>query len=204
MFYDFKNIFFEQHCFSHHQIGLVFPKFDNKNLSRWQQKGYIIKLRNGLYTFPEHLDKPGFNLYVANRLYQPSYVSLHYALNFYGIIPEVINRVTSVSTLKSKQFTSQLGEFSFQSVQPAMFFGHEIKKNNFFDVQMATPEKAIIDLLYLYPFYKTAEDIEQLRFDKSILKNTINLKKLDAFLQKLNSSTINNKITLLKKVFLYD
>jgi predicted transcriptional regulator of viral defense system len=201
MFYEFKNIFFEQFCFSSHQIELVFPKFDKKNLSRWQQKGYIIKLRNGLYTFPEHREKPGFSLFVANRMYQPSYVSLHYALNFYGIIPEVINRITSVSTLKSKQFTNTLGEFSFQSVLPKMFFGYELKKNNWSDIHMACPEKAIIDLFYLYTFYNTAEDMEHLRFDQSVLKSTINLKKLDIFMQKLDNIALYKRITLMKKIY---
>jgi len=201
MFYDFRNTFFQQVCFSHHQIELVFPKFDNKNLSRWQHKGYIIKLRNGLYTFPEHLDKPGMNLYVANRIYQPSYISLHYALNFYGIIPEVINRVTSVSTLKSKQFSNKLGEFSFQSVRPKLFFGYEIKRTDHWDIQMACPEKAIIDLFYLYPIYKTPEEIENLRFDRSFLKSSINVKKLDDYQYNINNKSLSQRLELMKKVY---
>ncbi len=201
MFYNFRSIFFEQVCFSHHQIELVFPNFDTKNLSRWQQKKYIIKLRNGLYTFPEYNDKPNLNLYVANRLYQPSYVSLHYALNFYGIIPEVINRVTSVSTLKSKQFNNALGEFTFQSVQTKMFFGFEIKKTELWDVQMATPEKALIDLFHLFPIYNTVEDMELLRFDPSSLRESINIEKLGVYLTRIKSPTLNNRINLMKKVY---
>ena len=201
MFYNFRTIFFEQVCFSHHQIDVVFPNFDTNNLSRWQKKGYIIKLRNGLYTFPEYVDKPNLNLYIANRLYQPSYVSLHYALNFYGIIPEIITRVTSVSTLKSKQFNNVLGEFTFQSVQPKMFFGYEIKKTNQWKVQMACPEKALIDLFHLFPIYNTLDDMEQLRFNPSILKESINLVKLDAFLKHINSNLLNRRIKQMKKVY---
>lgn len=201
MFYDFRNVFFEQVCFSNHQIELVFPNFDSKNLSRWQKKSYIIKLRNGLYTFPEYIDKPNLNLYLANRLYQPSYISLHFALNFYGIIPEVINRVTSVSTLKSKQFNNALGEFTFQSVQPKMFFGYEIKKTDLWDVQMASPEKAVVDLFHLFPIYNTLEDMEHLRFDHVSLKESINIKKLDTYLSLINSSTLTHRINLMKKVY---
>ena len=201
MFYDFRNVFFEQVCFSNHQIELVFPNFDSKNLSRWQKKSYIIKLRNGLYTFPEYIDKPNLNLYLANRLYQPSYISLHFALNFYGIIPEVINRVTSVSTLKSKQFNNALGEFTFQSVQPKMFFGYEIKKTDLWDVQMASPEKAVVDLFHLFPIYNTLEDMEHLIFDQVSLKESINIKKLDTYLSLINSSTLTHRINLMKKVY---
>ena len=201
MYIDFKKIFFEQICFSHHQIELVFPKFDKKNLSRWQKKEYIVKLRNGLYTFPEYVNQNGFNLYAANRIYQPSYISLHYVLNFYGIIPEVINSVTSMSTLKSKQFNNSIGKFSFQTVQPKMFFGYEIKRTNSFDFQMACPEKALIDIFYLYPMYNTAKEIEQLRFDDSVLKEIVNLKKMNNFLKRIKNETLNYKVELMKKVY---
>jgi len=201
MFYEFRKSFSEQLCFSHHQIELVFAKFDRNNLSRWQRKGYIIKLRNGLYTFPECLNKQAINLYVANRLYQPSYISLHYALNFYGIIPEIINTITSVTTLKTKRFSNDLGEFSFQSIQPKMFFGFEIKKTDLSGIQIASPEKAIIDLLQLYPIYNTTEDMEYLRFDRSILKSTINIKKLDDYNNLLNIKSLNRRIELIKKVY---
>jgi predicted transcriptional regulator of viral defense system len=201
MFFDFKNTFFKHVFFSHHQIAMVFPKFDSKNLSRWQQKGYIIKLRNGMYSFPEHLEKPGISLYLANRMYQPSYVSLHYALNFYGIIPEVINRITSVTTLKTKQFSNAMGEFSFQSVQPKMFFGYEIKRTNEWDLRMASPEKAIIDLFHLFPIYNNIDDMEQLRFDPAILKQSVNVETLKAHLVSINSKTLNYRIKLMIKVY---
>lgn len=201
MFIEFRNIFFEQFCFSNHQIELVFPKFDLKNLSRWQKKGYLVKLRNGLYTFPEHTQKHGFNMYVANKMYQPSYISLHYALNFYGIIPEVINKVTSVSTLKSNQFDNSIGEFSFQSIQPKLFFGYETKKTDSFDLLMACPEKALIDFFYLNPMYNTSEEIIQLRFDNTILKESVNIQKLDAFIKKINNNSLSKRIEIMKKVY---
>lgn len=201
MFYNFRNIFFEQICFSHHQIKLIFPNFDSKNLSRWLKKGYIVKLRNGLYTFPEHLSKPSLNLFLANRLYQPSYISLQFALHYYGIIPEIVNNITCISTLKSKQFKNIAGTFTYQSVQPRMFFGYEIKKYDGFNVMMASSEKAIIDMFHLFPVYKTADDMAQLRFDKAVLKECVNIEKLDEFLSRLGSKVLSGRIGLMKKVY---
>ncbi len=201
MYQLFRKTFFEHICFSNNQIKLNFPKFDNKNLVRWQEKGYIIKLRNGIYTFSEYLEKEEIDLYIANRIYRPSYISLHYVLNFYGIIPEVINSITSVSTIKTKQFNNVLGNFSYQTINSKMFFGYEVKKANNFDVLMATPEKALIDLFYLYPMYNTYEEIEYLRFDANILKNIINTKILDGYLNKINIKSINNKIEIMRKIY---
>lgn len=201
MFYNFRNTFFEQICFSHHQIRLVFPNFDSKNLSRWLTKGYIVKLRNGLYTFPEHLNKPSLNLFVANRLYQPSYISLQFALHYYGFIPEIINDITCISTLKSKQFKNISGSFTYQSVQPHMFFGYEVKKYDLYNVMMASPEKAIIDMFHIFPVYNTAEDMAQLRFDKAVLKENLNSVKLDEFLCRFGSKVLTRRIGLMKKVY---
>lgn len=201
MFQDFRSALIDQICFSHNQIELVFPGFDKKNLSRWQKKGYIIKLRNGLYTFPEFVDKPGFNYYFANRIYQPSYISLHYALNFYGVIPEVIKRITSVSTKKSMQFNNTAGVFVYQTVKPNIFFGYEIKEFDQVGVNIACIEKAIIDFFYLFPFYNSTEEIENLRFDNDILKNDVKLDKLNDYLLIINQKSLNQRISLMKKVY---
>lgn len=83
-FIDFKDKFFHLACFTNNQVYAIFPYFNRNNLVRWTQKDYIIKLRQGFYAFPEYLKKPGYNLYLANKIYKPSYISLHTALSFYG------------------------------------------------------------------------------------------------------------------------
>jgi len=66
------------------QIYSFEPDFNSNNLTRWVKRGLLVKLRNGFYAFSEYLEKPGFSLYISNRIYKPSYISLHTALAFYG------------------------------------------------------------------------------------------------------------------------
>ena len=94
-----------------------FLGFDKNNLSRWVKKGYLIKLRNGYYTFREYMATQNINLYLANRIYRPSYISLHTALAFYGLIPESVTQTTSVSTLKTALFRNTIGVFSYKKIK---------------------------------------------------------------------------------------
>ncbi|MFO7791084.1 MAG: type IV toxin-antitoxin system AbiEi family antitoxin domain-containing protein [Bacteroidota bacterium] len=198
---EFRNKFFKQYCFTNHQVELLFPGFDTKNLFRWQQKGYILKLRNGLYTFPEHLSIPGFNLYLANKIYNPSYISLQFALNFYGIIPEIVMRISSVSTLKTKKFVNRAGTFEYRNVKPQLFFGYEIKKSKELHILIAEPEKAIIDLLYLNPFYNNEKEMRLLRCNDKILKQIIHLDKLLEYAENTNNKMLVKRIHIFKNVY---
>ena len=82
-FQDFKEAFLNQIIFTNNQVKAWYPGFDKNNLTRWVQKGYIFKLRKGYYTFKEYKDTKNINLYLANRIYRPSYISLHTALTFH-------------------------------------------------------------------------------------------------------------------------
>jgi predicted transcriptional regulator of viral defense system len=94
-------------------------------------------------------------------MYCPSYISLHSALAFYDMIPEAVVRMTAVSTLKKASFENAFGIFTYQQIAPDLFFGYDVKP--FSDGQsllLAQPEKALLDLLYLYPFYNTPQEKE--------------------------------------------
>jgi len=201
LFLDFKEKMYELVCFGVHQIYNWQPDFNNNNLTRWTEKGYIVKLRNGFYSFPEFINIPGANLYIGNRIYKPSYISLHYAMNFYGIIPESVVIITSVSSLKTITFKNPFGTFSYQSIKPVLLFGYDEKPYQKMVVKFASPEKAILDLLYLYPFYNSEKDMEQLRFDGSVLENTISRETLHNYLDQFKSKALENRINLLMKVY---
>lgn len=67
-------------------------------------------LRNEYYAFPEFRQFPEASRYVANLIYSPSYISLHSALEFYGMIPEEVVQITSVTTLKAAKFFDRIAE----------------------------------------------------------------------------------------------
>jgi len=120
-------------------------------LNRWLDKGLIIKLKKGIYILNKNDRKiqPG-EAFIANELYAPSYVSLEYALNLYGLIPEKVTWVTSVTTKKTARFSNELGEYVYQHVKPGAFRGFQsIKDKDGFSAFIAEPEKAVVDFLYL-------------------------------------------------------
>jgi predicted transcriptional regulator of viral defense system len=118
------------------------------NLKNWVNKGHLIMLRRGLYAITEEVEKVD-SMSLATKLYQPSYVSMEKALNFYGIIPEAVFTVTSVTTRKTKEFKTKRGNFSYQKIKKEAFGGYETKKNGRISFNMALPEKAMVDFFYL-------------------------------------------------------
>jgi len=86
-------------------------KRPNDKISEWIKNGELISLRRGLY-IPgpkSDIEKPEPFL-IANHLCGPSYVSLESALSYWGLIPERVYEITSV-TLKSKKINSVLNDF---------------------------------------------------------------------------------------------
>ena len=52
---------------------------------RYAKRGVFLKLKNGLYCLA---DQPPSEMAIANRLYDPSYLSFEFALSYYHLIPE--------------------------------------------------------------------------------------------------------------------
>jgi hypothetical protein len=66
---------------------------------------------------------------------------------------------------------------------------------------IATPEKAILDLLYLNPFYETEQDIEELRLDEDFMQNELDMDRLSDYLARFGSQTLRKRVTRLKTVY---
>jgi len=110
----------------------------------------LIGLRKGMYILNAQDRKVNLDRYaLANMLYAPSYVSLEAALNFYGLIPERVTDVTSVSTRKTMQFKNDLGNFTYQHIHPKAFRGFKKAGEGADSFFLAEPEKAVVDFLYL-------------------------------------------------------
>ena len=199
---EFKNRMFDLGCFNTHQVYAWKSDFDRNNFVRWTKKGLLIRLRQGYYTFPEYKSKPDFTLFFANRIYRPSYISLHTALAFYGIIPEAVVQITSVTSLKTASFQNELGEYEYKSVREELMFGYDVKPiANGQSLQLALPEKALLDLLYLYPFYNTEQEMVDLRLDEEFLLNELDLQRLENYLLKFKSKALQKRVKLLKSTY---
>lgn len=201
-FIEFRRKMFDLACFNVNQIYAWDPGFNRNNLVRWTTNGLIIRLRQGYYTFPEYSGRPDYPLWFANRIYRPSYISLHTALAFYGMIPEGVMQITSVTSLKTALFSNAFGEYSFKSVKSELMFGFDLKSMaDGRTLSFATPEKALLDLLYLYPFYDTEQDMEDLRLDEGFISEDLNRDLLKAFTYRFENKALEQRITRLMKIF---
>lgn len=201
-FIEFRNRFLSLVCFTTNQVFACYPGFNRNNLLNWVKKGYLIKLRQGYYAFPEYKDSTDFTFLVANVIYRPSYISLQTALSFYGIIPEAVPGITNVTTLKTKEFSNSFGEYVYKNIKPDMMFGYELREiAGGRRIMFATPEKALIDLLYLYPFYNTERDLEELRLDASYMEDELNKERLADYSEQIGNKALNNRIELLAKAY---
>lgn len=122
-------------------------------INYYLNKGLIIKLRNGLYTLKENAPS---DFFVAGRLYQPSYISLETALSYYGVIPETVYSVTSVTTRKTARFETLGKSFVYRKIKNSAFNGYYLKKSGSESFYVAFPEKALADYLYFCFLAKVA------------------------------------------------
>jgi predicted transcriptional regulator of viral defense system len=201
-FLSFKDKWFDLACFTIYQVFAWKPDFDRNNITRWIKKGYLVRLRQGYYAFPEYKAKPDYAFYFANRIYRPSYISLHTALAFYGMIPEAVVQITSVTPLKTTSFTNTFGEYSYNTVKENLMFGYDLKPmadNR--TIPFATSEKALLDLLYLYPFYDNKQEMEELRLDEYYLHEELNTELLTAYAERIQSKALSQRLQLLLKTY---
>lgn len=121
----------------------------NMHISLLEKKGVLIRLKRGLYVVsPEISGKELSDGLIANHLYGPSYVSLLWALRWYGLIPERVYTVTSVTTRHTREFDNPLGRFTYRGVSKDYFpIGIKMQEEAGINYLLATPEKALCDML---------------------------------------------------------
>lgn len=165
----------KMYLFTLDDIKNLFPSEKEKtiknNLLRWLSKRYFVRLKRDLYEFIEYdLDTKVPDLYVANRMYEPSYVSLETALSIYSIIPDIAAGVTSVTTQSTRTFKNRYGSFFYRTCKKEAFTGYRLMLYDGFRVNMADKEKALVDFLYYRLRSGFLLNFDQERFNKEILR----------------------------------
>ena len=115
-------------------------------LHRYSKQGFILKVKRGLYSFPDALPP---ELYLANKLYDPSYISREFALSYHGVIPEMVYEITSVTTKATRRFEALGKVFSYRKIKRVAYTGYEIQKQKGLSFNIANAEKAFVDINYL-------------------------------------------------------
>ena len=130
-------------------MGNAPPPYELVQLSLWASEGRLLRLKKGFYALRDSDSQRSLSaLELADPLYRPSYISLEWALSRYGIIPEAVGTITSVTQLKTATFQNHFGKFDYKHIAPDYFFGYvqETKPVPYF---LATPEKALLDFIHL-------------------------------------------------------
>ena len=157
-------------------IASLYPDVKTKfaKVAQLERAGEIIRLRRNLFVVnPEETGKPLSSGLIANHLLAPSYVSMQTALRYYGLIPEAVYTIQSMTFKAAKEFNTPVGNYCYYHILRETYpIGiTQIKDGNSVYI-MATPEKALCDLIANQPginlrYKKEALEFleENLRFD---------------------------------------
>lgn len=129
----------------------LFPdiKGGNQKIRLLERDKQVIRLKRGLYVCsPEVTGIPLSTELIANHLYTPSYVSMSSALRYYGLIPEQVFVMQSMTLKHSRDFDTPVGRYEYTHIPKGSFpigLSSIIKAGYAFVI--ATPEKALCDLV---------------------------------------------------------
>jgi len=155
----------------------------NKKLNYYVRTGKILNLRKGIYA------KLNYNLEeLACRIFLPSYISLEYVLQKSGVVFQYSSEITSVSYL-SRNVEINNQAFSFRKIKNNLLMNTLGIIQNQNSVNIATPERALLDMLYLNANYHF-DNLNSL--DKSLLINLLPLYNSKTISQRLNKIINDN------------
>lgn len=152
-----------------------------RQLHRWTRSGRILQLRRGVYLLCAPYARASAHPFaVAGALKRASYVSLHSALAYHGMIPEFVPVTTSVTSGRPEEIETPYGRFQFRHVSTRLLFGFaEVEIAPGQRALLASAEKALVDLLYLTPHTDREAYLQELRvepaesFDRENLRETV-------------------------------
>lgn len=174
---DFRNTPFRMQ-----DLSSVFADCVNlaTKAKRLEQDGKIIRLKKGLYVASPRTSRVELSPFLlANHIYGPSYVSMQTALRYYGLIPEAVYSVQSMTTGVARDYENMVGTFNYIHV-PTRYYniGVTMKESSGATFMIATPEKALCDLMVFTPnlnlrYQTSMRDYieEDIRFDMDALLN---------------------------------
>ena len=195
------------------QTGTIAACFDylsspSEKIRALEKDHQLIRLKRGLYVVNSEVSGKQLNACLcANHIYGPSYVSQQWALRWYGLIPEKVYTMTSVTTKRTRMFENSLGRFIYEQVKPDYFaIGVNSVEEDGIRFLIASREKALCDMI-LHDSYVPTQSVkglrqyleEDIRFDMDEL-TTFDVTVIEAC-AKLGpkQNIMNNLIKILKR-----
>jgi predicted transcriptional regulator of viral defense system len=119
----------------------------SKILARLASTGHVVRIKRGVWVFSRELDPLSLPEYLTAPF--PCYVSLQTALYYHGMISQIPEVIYVVSLARTRVFKTAMGTFSIHHVTPSFLFGYD--RVGKYQINIAIPEKALIDFLYFSP-----------------------------------------------------
>ena len=152
-----------QTVFTTKEIALLWGKArDKATLERihyYLRAGQLYSIRRGLYAKNKEYDR----LEAATKIYTPSYVSFETVLARAGITFQFYSRILVASYL-SRTLTADEQAYEYKKIKGAILTNHagiDLGEN----YAIASPERAFLDILYLYPTYHF-DNVHPLNWDR--------------------------------------
>ena len=180
--------------------GEVNPAHIRRQLSRWNKAGRIYQLRRGLYALAPPFKKVRPHPFViANRMVRGYYVCLHSALASYSLIPEHVPLLTSVTTTRPGRWDTPLGNYEFRHIKTDLFFGYRLLDvGEGQQAYVASPEKALLDIVYLQPSGDSPEYLKELGLQHL---DQLDLEELQRQADRTNSPKLARAVAIIADLF---
>lgn len=124
----------------------------NGNIKRWLKGGELIQLKRGLYVTKDYYqlssNKQDYFEWIANKLKDPSYLSMEYVMQKYNLLSEAVYSITSVTIKKTSNYQNKFGRFSYSNINSNQFVGYNTLQKGEHSIREATLAKALFDYLY--------------------------------------------------------
>jgi hypothetical protein len=173
------------------------------------RQGIIIRVKKGLYVFGDRYRRhPYSRELLANLVYGPSYVSLDYALAHYGIIPERVEALTSVTPNRPRRFSTPVGLFIYRQIPARAYEAGMVRVEGDHDQAflIASPEKALADKIVSVrgaPISSSAEMRrfleEDLRIDVGVIRS-LSVERIDEFAGRYRSLKLRRLSRYLRRL----
>lgn len=173
------------------------------DIKRWLKRGILIQLKKGRYVTEEYVrhltDPDAYRAFLANKLREPSYLSLEYILQKYNILTEAVFAFTSITLKATRTYKNTLGVYFYRNIKTDLFTGYNLLSRSGFTVKEATKAKALFDYCYLKLW--RVRDIDRALIQSFRLNlETVSNKELGEFSRYCEASGVK-KISGLPKLF---
>ena len=201
-FIEFQEKFKDRVLIDLREVAGVFADFDHRRIYEWQKRGYIKKLINNFYVFAKKDFTQAEVSFIANKLVEPSYISLESALRYYNLIPETVYLNTCITTRKTRMIKSAVGNFQYRSLKKELFFGYKLVNQDALVYRIAEPEKAVLDFLYLRADIKSLDALKELRLNQDEWGRQIDKKKIEAYARVFESRALFDKLKKFNRIMI--